>query len=66
MPSADRFDGEPLTLLEYEMLEEPDDVRIELMRGRPAIHPCAMASGCGPADNAGIGSVRNPNPRRGA
>jgi Uma2 family endonuclease len=39
MSSAERFDGETLTLLEYETLEEADDERIELMRGRAVREP---------------------------
>jgi len=39
MSSAERFEGETLTLLEYESLEEADGERIELMRGRPVREP---------------------------
>jgi Uma2 family endonuclease len=39
MSRAERFDDQTLTLLEYEMLEEADDERIELMRGRAVREP---------------------------
>lgn len=39
MSGAAHFDGETLTLLEYESLEEPDDECIELLHGRAVREP---------------------------